>query len=181
MLCVVDMQPDFLASNSSILIDAVISEIKLSMAAEEQIIILEYWNHHTTHIQIMELLQGYKHAMHITKYLDDGSKWMENTIAYFPKEIKICGVNTWACVYATGIGLASKFPSSKIIFIERACNDGINNCCLLTSNAIKSYDNIKIVCTTKCSNSRLLTKMICGIWMGFGYATGVYLTYKLLE
>jgi hypothetical protein len=131
VLCVIDMQPAaFIASRDSTLIEKVIEEIKISMKKGEYIIIVDYKNCGETNQDILNNVIGYQFVRYVTKAQDDGSEEIVETMKNFTltskETIKVCGVNTWACVLRTFEGLAEKLPHSTIVVLEDVCGEDGN-------------------------------------------------------
>jgi hypothetical protein len=137
MLVVVDMQITFRASEE--VMQGVIREIRKSRTKKEWIVILEYDQCGRTATRILKELWHYSRVIRMVKYIDDGS------IAVFhamrrknirPKHIKVCGVNTSACISKTVEGL--NLLSIPITVLSNACaNKDMGN----TSNQIKRVSN----------------------------------------
>lgn len=141
ILCVIDMQPYFCAAGHLVLIDSVLNEIKLAIKKGDPIFIVEYLECGPTCADILNAVKGYDHLHFIRKKYDDGSKEIVKYIQQYnssPRKettkrkplteaqksiIRICGVNTWACVARTLKGLAKIFPDTKFVVLENACGD----------------------------------------------------------
>jgi nicotinamidase-related amidase len=125
VLCVIDMQPFFDAARNLQLIDKVIDQIIVSIKRKEHILIVTYDRCGETDHRILNAVDGYKHVKYVTKKNDDGSPEIVKTLEKFTltdkETIKVCGVNTWACVKQTYTGLAHKLPDSTIVVLENLC------------------------------------------------------------
>lgn len=143
MLCVIDMQPEFPAANNTKLMNTVIAEIRKSILLSEIIVIVEYSGFGKSHQSILDLVEKYQHTKYVQKDQNDASVEIEKVVPIGNK-IKICGVNKWHCVYVTGMGLASSYPNSTILFLEYACN-GWSNDPYSESDMEELCENVQII------------------------------------
>ena len=125
ILCIIDMQPTFLAAKSKKLIQTIVKEVKSSLEKKEHILIVEYFEQGKTCKEILAAVKEYNKVSFIMKKKNDGSKQIMNYLSNFSEiskeTIRICGVNTFLCVRSTAISLAKKMPNSKIVLLENAC------------------------------------------------------------
>ena len=139
-LVVVDMQPDFPASNNPATLRAVEREVRKAIKHRLPVVVLEipYFSPldedglKPTHRSIMRLLTGYDHYRVVQKRWSDGSSHVILTCEdskYMKHRFRICGVNTDACVLETVLGLAKRLPKCKIRVIKNACNTVFSSDC----------------------------------------------------
>lgn len=134
-LVIIDMQPEFEASNSFITINACKREILKSKSKDEPILFVEYaddyeWSEtycevtSPTHACLTELALGYKKAQFVSKMDSDGSNEVVDVINSnkLPNTLRICGVNADCCVSDTVVGINSKLDC-KIHLIADAINN----------------------------------------------------------
>lgn len=124
-LVVVDMQPVFEASRHPDTIIAVTTEILAAKQKKWPIILVEYKGCGRTHGGFDALLRGYPRKARIGKWNDDGSAEVIRTLVRreFPYQtLRVCGVNTDCCVWATVHGLLNRLEKSKVEVVKRACN-----------------------------------------------------------
>ena len=131
ILVVVDMQPDFTASQNRRTIAAVKEEVRGARTRNEEIIIVEYVNCEPTDSRITDLTKDYEKVKTVVKIDNDGSEEIlkilkESAIDQegIVPHLRICGVNTNACVRETVKGLKRKLnPPFQIDVIGDACNE----------------------------------------------------------
>lgn len=139
-LVVVDMQPDFPASNDPKTLSAVEREVRKAIKRGFGVVVLEvpYFSPldeeglKPTHRSILKLLDGYSRYRVTQKRWSDGSCQvvrMCEDYKFANKRFRVCGVNTDACVLETVLGLAQRLPESKIKVIKDACNTAFNQNC----------------------------------------------------
>lgn len=124
-LVIIDMQEDFPASNR--VLKDVLREVEIALLNGWAIVVLEYHNQGPTHPEIMRSVkQSSRHAVE-TKYKDDGGREVHNACKKygFPTgRLRVCGVNTHACVNATVWSLCRFFRRSLILIVRKACAHG---------------------------------------------------------
>lgn len=135
-LVIVDMQPCFSSANDKRTLDAIEKEILRAKELRMPIVALEVdcfspmqdERNPRTHERLLKHLVGYPLYRMEEKRFDDGS-WAvlhaADRLGCDDEELKvlrICGVNTDACVLATVIGLAKKLPATSIRVVKDACN-----------------------------------------------------------
>ncbi len=131
-LVVVDMQPDFEASNNPATIANVKREIIEAKAKQMPILFLEvpYFSPlderglRHTHQELTQLVKFYPNTTRypIEKLRSDGSYqvlWACEQNHYTNSHFRICGVNTNICVYETAVGLSQ---NGVVEVIKNACN-----------------------------------------------------------
>lgn len=122
-LVIIDMQAEFPAACNKSVISKIEKEIDKAISNNSPIVFLEYVGYKRTISKLFNRVDGYENSYFIRKYEDDGSKPLINLIKGFklPKTLKVCGVNTDACVYKTVIGLTKNSSTLKIEVISKAC------------------------------------------------------------
>lgn len=122
MLLVVDMQDAFKASRN--VLDGVEAEVKKAVRNKEWIIFLEYFGDGPTHYRLKKAVKGYKRKSFVKKDADDGS-WRlirrMDRLQLFPPRIRVCGVNTNACVKKTVFGIAARLDT-KLVILQDLCS-----------------------------------------------------------
>jgi|SaaInlV_165m_DNA_1040744.scaffolds.fasta_scaffold133393_1 nicotinamidase-related amidase len=126
-LVVVDMQPQFKASNIPNVIVGVTREILDAKRRKSGIIFLEYTPTESlgrTHDGFSSLIRGYRAKARVTKKNDDGSKQVVDALrrrGFASHTLRICGVNTECCVAATVNGLVERLDKTRIEVVKDAC------------------------------------------------------------
>lgn len=124
MLVVIDMQSNFDASKNKVTQRNICREIISARKKNEPVVVMEFSGCDPTLPIIKKRAQTAK-AVFLKKNRDDGSaeivSWAKRMNVPLWK-IRVCGVNTAACVAATVRGLSSKLPSSEIVVVADACN-----------------------------------------------------------
>lgn len=123
-LVVVDMQPDFEAAFNPDVVIGVAKQIMLAKHKKWPVILLEYAGCSRTHQGFSDLLSGYPRRARISKSDDDGSYEVVRALERreFPfKNLRVCGVNTDACVWSTVDGLLKRLPKSYLEVVKDAC------------------------------------------------------------
>lgn len=124
-LCVIDMQDFFSASKGKRVRKSCIREIKKAMDSNATILFVEYKNYGPTIPLLTKLTKGYRRKFVVLKLHDGGGDEVVNflTKQHLPKRnIRVCGVNTDACVEATVVGMNENLESSKIEVVADACD-----------------------------------------------------------
>ena len=154
-LVVVDMQPDFSASNDPNTRTAVEWEVRKAIKRGLPVVVLEipYFSPidedglEPTHRSIMNLLSGYKRYQVVQKRWSDGSSHVISSCEdhmYGQQRFRVCGVNTDECVLQTVLGLARRLPMSKIKVVKNACNAAVDRDCW---DKFLVAPNVKLVST----------------------------------
>lgn len=102
-LVIIDMQKQFYAANKKLIIKACQREIKRAIKNKEPIIFVEYKFHGRTMRELKDLVKDYKHKHTTIKESNSGAYQIHNAIQKhnLHKNLRICGVNTDACVLDT--------------------------------------------------------------------------------
>lgn len=128
VLIVIDMQRQYWASINLKMNRKIKKLIKEYKANKQPIVVVEYpsGKKPETHKWIRKILDGYSKKIEVVKDQIDGSEFIYKALTkkrIKPEEINLVGVNHSICVRSTSIGLASKYPNSKIKIIKSATND----------------------------------------------------------
>lgn len=116
VLVVIDIQPEFRCSFSNKTIKNIQREIKKAIRNKDHIFFVEYEGCGKTDKRLRDAASGYKKVSTITKFENDGSRQILKYLKIkklSDKSLKICGVNTDACVEATVEGINGKLLDSK--------------------------------------------------------------------
>ena len=148
ILTIIDMQPTFFTSNYQPVKDAVEDLILKAIDDGAYIIIAHFMKYGKTHNNLLNLVRNYKDRSLVYANKNDKSDAIMTKI--LKKQIrtsfiKVCGVNTDACVQATVTGLSKTLPDFQIEIIKNACNSysqydhnfGINEMALLNNVIIQ--------------------------------------------
>ncbi len=127
VLVVIDMQPGYPAALDAVTQWFVKQEVERHRAANLPILLVEFDAHEMgeTFDSIKLLLKGYDRAQIISKSGNDGSAEILRAcrrFGYSPLSLRICGVNSDACVLETVQGLVEKLPTCLITVPQDACN-----------------------------------------------------------
>lgn len=131
ILIVIDMQPFFVSYKGAL--DGCIREVSQAINDNMPIMFVEYDSYGSTTESLLELVKNNKHignVYRVTKYGDNGAKEIIAAMSEHglsTKKIKICGVNTDACVERTVSGLISKLDKCKIYVMSEACNSNFDH------------------------------------------------------
>lgn len=123
---VIDMQTGFNASSCESVKDSVQNLIIQAKDDNAFIIIAHYMRCGKTHNNLLNLVKTYTHRSLVYANKNDKSGAIMTKIIkkrIRAPVIKVCGVNTDACVKATVIGLTKILPDLYIEIITNACND----------------------------------------------------------
>ena len=125
-LCIVDMQPNFLLAKQKRTIKATVEEIKKAKKNREGIVVLEYEEEGETHPSILRALGQYKRVAFEKKDDDDGGDEFVQACdrhQFSLRQVKVCGVNVFACVYRTINGIKRHRPNTRVVVIYKAVHD----------------------------------------------------------
>ena len=147
-LVVVDMQGYFPSARSSRVIDNCLREVRKAIQDRAGVIVLQYKHCGKTLPAIMGLLDSYDRYEKKIKPHDDGSRQVVNTLRKrrFSKNLKVVGVNTDCCVYATVSSLSQRSWNGidlRIKVIADACNSHIDHMAGL--NEMMYLPNVSVV------------------------------------
>ena len=123
-LVVVDMQPEFEAAFHPNVVIGVTQEIINAKNVGAPIILVEYRDGGQTFDGFFKLLKNYKNKALVRKNRDDGSREVIQAIKrrkFNPYHLRVCGVNSDACVWSTVEGLLGKLNRSRIEVVKQAC------------------------------------------------------------
>lgn len=147
-LLVIDMQAYFSAARNKRVQEEVSKEIRQAIKDNMPIIFLEYIGCGSS---VKQLTKNVAHPNHydksylIGKTTGGGSREVLTLIKAFrlpQKHIKVCGVNTSACVFETTVGLRQKLKGSKIELLVNACNDSSKSGHEYALQSFREYHNI---------------------------------------
>jgi len=152
ILCVIDAQPYFSASNNKKIIQSIVSELKKSISNREQICLIQYnlppWinpNDSEIHKEILETVENYDLLKIFMKYDDSAASVIKNFVNQFSDAnftIKICGVNLEACIYKTLIELSLMDQFEFEILLESCAGEKDS---LFFTEKIANIKNVKII------------------------------------
>ena|ERR1043165_2287429 len=129
MLLVIDMQKDYPATE--LVVNEVIKEVRKARSKNEWIFFLQYDGCGPTMYRLTRELKGYTKTRKLTKIIDGGAYAVMWGLTYSDNNlngtkaptkishIKVCGVNTNACVIGTVYGL--RHLNCKITVLSNAC------------------------------------------------------------
>lgn len=129
ILVVIDMQPGYPAALAAVTQWFVKQEIQKQMEQNLPVILVEFDAHEMgeTLQSLRELLAGYKRLKVVSKSQNDGSTEVIAACRILtgydtPFRLRVCGVNSDACVLETVQGLSEKLPLTSIVVPQDACN-----------------------------------------------------------
>lgn len=149
ILLVIDIQHTFRASHKKSLRENCKKEIKRAIRNKANIIFVEYKNYGSTIPSIKKMVTSVKYDKShlVIKESDDGS---QELLCFFKhaklrtNHIKVCGVNTDACVLSTVKSLAKRLKRSKLEILSKACNSTYNDYHLNGLRNLSHINNVKI-------------------------------------
>lgn len=146
-LVVIDMQDQFFASRSQLVRDNCKKEIIDAKNKGNNIIFVEYQQCGRTINPLLKLAKGYKKSLVILKRRPDGSHEVSEAITHhnLPRRVRVCGVNTDACVQRTVLGLSLNYFIDEIEVVKDACNSDYYHGNYNGINAMRAFDKVKIV------------------------------------
>lgn len=125
-LVVIDMQEGFETCSQPWLIKNILYYIKKAKRDGASIVLVKYGGSGVLVKDIDRVAREYNKCYTIYKSGDNGAREINRIIWQkgLPETIKICGINTSACVQETIMGLVRNQPSylGKITVLESACN-----------------------------------------------------------
>jgi nicotinamidase-related amidase len=147
-LIVVDMQPFFPSSRSTRVKDHCRKEIQKAMDAGAPIIFVEYLGCGPTNPNLVKMTDYYDKTFLVRKRSDNGSSEISKLLSSYrlpARHLRVCGVNTNACVESTVYGLSRKCAiGAKIEVVAKACNAGYNGH-QQGLDKMSTYRNVKVV------------------------------------
>ena len=131
-LIVIDMQKAFAAARRKRVLLNCEKEINKAIKNNCSIVFVEYFNCGKTIKQLTNLTKNYKKTYTVIKNDDDGSPEISHLFKAHrlpAKNIKVCGVNTDACVLDTvcSLSYSDRFSKSIIDVIANACDASYNH------------------------------------------------------
>lgn len=128
ILVVIDMQPGYPAALDAVTQWFVKQEIQKQLEQNLPVILVEFDAHEMgeTLQPLRDLLAGYKRLKVVSKSQNDGSKEVIAACRILSGNnsfsLRVCGVNSDACVLETVQGLSEKLPLTSIVVPQDACN-----------------------------------------------------------
>lgn len=143
ILVVVDMQVGFTAALEPWLLDAVEAEVRRANQDFWSIVALEFLCanplrfYGDTHDRVVDAARTKKEKaddpqrffMRAKAQMDGSERVLDVCLkeGYQPRLFRVCGVKSRACVEATAVGLATRFPQSMVEVLTSACNQDNGN------------------------------------------------------
>lgn len=129
-LCIVDMQPTFPGTAKAL--KGTLHQIKLAKRRKSDIIVLEIFDRGDTVKEIHDSLVSYdiNKVRFASKTGSDGSREFIQAAkdkGFWLDRIRVCGVNTCACVIRTLEGFKRELPKSRLEVAWEAINCGCYN------------------------------------------------------
>jgi nicotinamidase-related amidase len=128
-LVIIDMQPRFEASAEKKTNKEIIKQIQEAKKKKAPIIVLEYWGEPKTRLNIRRALGNYEKVHRVIKENDSGASVLKPVLRALDKDdkkkiiLKVCGVNTGACVYRTVKDISTYHRVKQVHVIWDGCND----------------------------------------------------------
>jgi nicotinamidase-related amidase len=129
-LCVIDMQPHFVATTMQRAKQACAREIRKAIRDKAPILFVEYAHYGPTLPELTDLTKKYHRTYHVTKASNNGGKEVMEflTQKHLPKlNLRVVGVNTDYCVAQTVQGINSACTNCNIHVIADACDSNANH------------------------------------------------------
>lgn len=149
ILVIIDMQTKFNSSNDKNTISEVNKLILQAKTDKAFIVIAQYMNFGKTHKEFNTLVKKYKpHAYAIANQCDKSRAIETKLLSHRARApfIKVCGVNTDACVQSTVKGLCKIImPDMKIQVVKNACNACCNVCHRNGINIMSKLPNVVVI------------------------------------
>ena len=146
VLCIIDMQP-YGFNNVNIIIENVLTLVREAISKKAFVVVAQYKNAGDTHISITNALQTYPHKAYGWHNRNDKSPIIQTILRerhVFVRLIKVCGVNTEYCIWATVNGLAKKYYI-PIKVIESACNGTDRIIEVALQHMRTTYKNVEVI------------------------------------
>lgn len=145
MLLVIDMQ-DFFGTSKKV-IEPVLAHIEAARKNQEPVVFVEYESCGRTNERLLAAADGYENQHVVEKRHDDGGKEIVEYLAQYelePEEIKVCGVNTNACVIGT-VGGILRNSNFKIKVLSDACANGYEEGHQMALRRMRDFHNTIVV------------------------------------
>jgi nicotinamidase-related amidase len=126
-LCLIDLQEEFLDSITENLLKNVEKEVKTAIRLNRDIIVVLYRDCGPLIREVANLLRTYPRQRTIWKRDDDGGYEVTAALAMMPQHVRVCGVNTDACVGETVESMSELFEENatlrrkRIQVVSKAC------------------------------------------------------------
>ena len=146
VLCIIDMQP-YGFNNANIIIENVLTLVREAINKKAFVVVAQFKNAGNTHSSIVNALQDYPYKAYGWHNRNDKSPIIQNILRekrVFVRSIKICGVNTEYCIWATVNGLARKYYI-PIKVIESACNGTDRLIEVALKHMRTTYTNVEVI------------------------------------
>ena len=148
-LIIIDMHPCCDAAKDRATVQSILREIKQAKRFNHIIFLVEMIGCGETDKNILDVLKNYKRkTFKITKREDDGSLNIVQCIinnGLSLSKLKICGINTNACVSSTVNGLIRRFDLKiPVEIIADACNTEYRECHSALVRNFSKQKNVKI-------------------------------------
>lgn len=148
VLIIIDMQDQFATSRNR---QTIITIQKMVVEAKRDgafIVTAHYMRYGKTRPEIRNMLTNYANHDYCYADQDDKSGAIHTKLVRHNVRtniIKICGVNTGACVKATVMGLNSLYPDSHFLVFNRACNCYCNQYTTCDGHNLGRLNNVSFV------------------------------------
>ena len=149
ILTIIDMQPRFYAATNKETINAVKNLIINAKKDGAYVIFAQYMKQGKSNHELIKLVNTYYDKSFVVARKNDKSdaiitKIYNNGIR--SNDMKICGVNTDACVYSSVIGLSNKLPNWNIHLIKNACNSVTHDKKYINNRIKKMAELPNVIC-----------------------------------
>ena len=108
-LCLIDLQDEFRDSITSGLIENVKKEVSKAVRMNRDIVVVLYRGCGPLIREVANLIRTYPHQHTVWKRDDNGGSEVTAVMAMRPQHIRVCGVNTDACVGDTVSSMSELF------------------------------------------------------------------------
>jgi nicotinamidase-related amidase len=126
-LCLIDLQDEFSDSITSDLLNNIEKEVNTAIRLNRDILVVLYRGCGPLIKEVSRLIRAYPHKHTIWKREDDGGAEVTSALALNPQHVRVCGVNTDACVGDTVNTMSSRFGDyhhlrrKRIQVVRNAC------------------------------------------------------------
>ncbi len=128
-LMIIDMQTGFLC-NANVSLSGVVEQnirqVRLAKRRNAPVFLVEYGYSGPTVDEIADLLVNYPSVFTVIKHHNDVTSDLPPKVRYLLKKVKklrVCGVNTNACVESSVTGMHGEFTDLTIQLVRRACGN----------------------------------------------------------